>query len=80
MTTPRALADAGRSVEIAEVDLCAPVVAELLDYIRWLAEQDAELHLTIGHIWTLYYAGVRCGHSWPDVCKDLGLLVREDWS
>jgi hypothetical protein len=55
-------------------------VTELLDYIRWLADQDASLPRTAGVVWALYYEGVRRGRHWSEVCEDLGLPIRVDWS
>jgi hypothetical protein len=80
MITPSALADTGRKITIDEITFAAPVVAELLDYVRWLADQDSSFRLTAGHVWTLYHEGVRRGRVWPEVCEDVGLPVREDWS
>ena len=38
--TPGALADVGREVTLQEVERDSAMVAELLDYLRWLAERD----------------------------------------
>lgn len=80
MITTSALADTGREVTVAEVERDAPIVTELLDYIRWLTDQDSSFRLTSGHIWTLYHEGVRRGRVWSEVCEDIELPVREDWS
>lgn len=80
MITPSALADTGREVTRQEVEHDAPVVAELLDYIRWLADQDSSFSLTAGQVWALYHEGVRRGRMWAEACDDIGLPEREDWS
>jgi hypothetical protein len=80
MITPLALADTSREVITKEIDHDAPIVAELLDYIRWLADQDSSFPFTAGHVWTLYFEGVRRGRVWSEICEDIGLPVREDWS
>jgi len=80
MLTPSARADIEHEVETKEIEYDAPIVAELLDYIRWLAAQDSSFRLTAGHIWTLYHEGVRRGRVWSEVCEDIGLLVRDDWT
>lgn len=79
MITPLALADTEREVKRQEIERDAPMVAELLDYIRWLADQDSSFPLTSGHVWTLYHEGIRRGRVWSEVCEDVGLPVREDW-
>lgn len=77
--TPQALADASRAIETREIEENAPVIAELLDYLRWLADQDTGINVTVGDLWELYYEGVRVGRAWEEVCEDIGLPVREDW-
>jgi hypothetical protein len=80
MLTFDALSDTGRTITVKEVEFNAFVVAALLDYLRWLANQDIEFPLTAGHIWALYYGGVRNGVMWSEICEDIGLPVREDWT
>lgn len=77
--TFRALANTGQKIDVKEIDDNAPVIAELLDYIRWLADQDTGIKLTAGDLWELYYEGVRIGRVWSEICDDLKLPVREDW-
>lgn len=79
MTYIESLADIGRKVETKEVSYDAPIVAELLDYLRWLAEQDTGFRLTAGQIWELYHQGVRKCMPWAEICEDLKLPVREEW-
>ncbi len=74
-----ALADTEHQVDHTEVEYDARIVAELLDYIRWLADQDSSLPITIGDVWSLYHEGVRAGRHWSEVCEDIGLPVRTDW-
>ena len=78
--TPGALADVGREVTLQEVERDSAMVAELLDYLRWLAERDARLNLTAGQMWAMFHEGVRVGRLWSEVCADLGLPVRGDWA
>lgn len=77
--TPDALANLDWEIDTPEIEGNAPIIAELLDYLRWLANQDISLRLTTGHIWALFYEGVRRGRVWSEVCEDIGLPVREDW-
>lgn len=79
MISPNALAQTDKTVETPEITHDAPIVAELIDYVRWLAAQDSSFPLTVGHIWTLYCDGVRQGRAWSEVCEDIGLPVREEW-
>ena len=80
MHSTAALADIGRAIETKEITEHAPIVAELLDYLRWLADQDTGRKITTGQVWELYHDGVRVGRMWAEVCEDLGLPVREDWN
>jgi len=77
--SPSALADVVNEVKSFEVRNDYPIVAEMIDYIRWLADQDVSLQLTIGQVWALFHEGVRQGRIWNEVCYDLGLPEREDW-
>lgn len=77
--TWEALADTPNEVTNEEVERDARIVTELLDYIRWLADQDTSMPLTAGDVWGLYHEGVRIGRHWSEVCEDLGLPVRPDW-
>lgn len=79
MITPLALGNIDHKIEAAEVEDEAYFIAELLDYLRWLADQDTSFALTAGHIWTLYYEGVMRGRVWSEVCEDIGLPIRTDW-
>ena len=79
MITPLALADTGNEVKYTEVEYDSRIVTELLDYIRWLADQDSSFPLTSGHVWTLYFEGVRRGRLWSEICEDIGLPIRLDW-
>ena len=75
--TPQALADTGLTISSNEIKENALAVAELLDYIRWLAEQDSAITVTAGDIWGLYYERVRIGRVLSEVCEEIGLLVRD---
>jgi hypothetical protein len=77
--TPRALHALGEMIEIGEVDRATAMIAEFLDYLRWLANQDTGRKLTVGDLWALYFEGVRIGRHWSEVCADLELPIREDW-
>lgn len=79
MNSIQALANIGEKIELQEVEDDAPIIAELLDYLRWLAEQDTGRRITIGQVWELYHEGVRIGRHWSEVCEDIGLPVRDDW-
>lgn len=79
MSSIEALANIGQEVKRQEIDHDSPIVAELLDYIRWLAEQDTGFRLTAGQVWELFHEGVRLGRAWSEVCHDLGLPERESW-
>lgn len=79
MVSIEALANIGRAVHPDQVDRDSRIVAEFIDYIRWLAEQDTGFPLTAGQVWELYHEGVLVGRYWSEVCEDLGLPVREDW-
>lgn len=74
-----ALADIGRKITFSEVEHDVRIVTELLDYLRWLAEQNTGFRLTAGQVWELYHEGVRRGRVWSEVCEDLDLPVRLDW-
>lgn len=80
MITISALADTGNPVAWKEIERDYPIVAELINYIRWLADQDSSFPLTAGQVWSLYHEGVRRGRVWSEVCEDIGLPVREDWA
>jgi hypothetical protein len=77
--TFEALAATGKEITRQEVLDDWAVIAEFLDYLRWLADQDTGIKLTAGDVWELYYEGVRVGRVWSDVCEDIGLPVREVW-
>lgn len=78
--TMTALADTPHEVKPAEIAQAGEyVIAELFDYIRWLADQDSSFPVTIGQIWALYSDGVRVGRVWSEVCEDVGLPVRDEW-
>lgn len=77
--TPNALAALPDEVRLHEIDQDAPIIVELLDYFRWLADRDTAFPITAGHVWMMYYEGVRIGRLWSEVCEDIGLPVREDW-
>lgn len=80
MNSIKALAATGDQVTVGQVKTYLYIVTEMLDYLRWLADQDTGIKLTSGQIWELYYEGVlECRH-WTDVCEDLGLPVRTDWA
>jgi hypothetical protein len=79
MNSIQALADIGHKIDVQEVKEDVHVIAELLDYLRWLADQDTGRKITTGQVWELYHEGVRLGRVWSEVCEDLGLPVREDW-
>lgn len=55
------------------------VIAEFIDYIRWLADQDTGFKVAVGDLWQMFYDGVRRGITWDEVCHDLKLPEREDW-
>lgn len=77
--TPNAITSMSREITIQEIDDNAPIVAELLDYIRWLADRDTGHRMTIGDVWTLYHDGIRVGRVWSEICADLGLPIRDVW-
>ncbi len=77
--SPLAIADVVNEVQIEEVKRDYPIVAEMIDYIRWLADQDLSFEITAGQVWALFHEGVRQGRYWNEVCYDLGLPEREDW-
>jgi hypothetical protein len=79
MNSIAALADIGKEVKTQEIEYNAPIIAEFIDYIRWLADQDTSLKITVGQVWELFYEGLRVGRVWSEVCEDIGLPVREDW-
>ena len=62
-----------------EVHYDAPMVAGTLEWLRWLAEQDAQLPLTVGQIMTFYQEHVRLGRYPSEVAEDLGLPSHPDW-
>lgn len=80
MLSPQALAALDDEITYEQVKNDPFSIAELLDYLRWLADHDTSAQLTTGHIWALYYEGVRRGRVWSEVCEDIGLPVRTDWS
>ena len=67
-------------VKVEEVARDAPIVAEFVDYLRWLADQDTGYKISVGDLWQLWYDGVRRCVSWSEVCFDLGLPERGDWT
>lgn len=77
--TPNAVASMDETITIQEVDRDSHIITDLLDYWRWLADQDTGLQLSTGHVWMLFYEGVRVGRAWSEICEDLGLPVRDDW-
>lgn len=79
MLTPQALAATSREIKPLEFTDNWRVIAEFIDYLRWLADQDTGIKLTSGDIWELYYEGVRVGRVWSEICEDLGLPVRGVW-
>ena len=79
MITPTAQDAIIDKIETKEIEREAPIVAEFVDYLRWLAGQDHDIPLTAGHVWTLFYEGVRVGRVWTEVCYDLELPERDDW-
>ena len=79
MTTYAALTNTVHHVKYTEIERDSRVIAEMIDYIRWLADQDALTKLTAADVWSLYYEGVRRGRHWSEVCEDLKLPVRTDW-
>lgn len=79
MLSIAALAATGTEVTVSEVERDAPMVAELLDYFRWLADQDTGIKITVGDIWELFYEGIRVGRVWTEVCEEIGLPIRKDW-
>ena len=79
MITPLALGNIEHKITANEVQNESYIIAELLDYLRWLADQDTSMPITAGHVWTLYYEGVMRGRLWSEVCEDIGLPVRTDW-
>ena len=60
-------------VTVREISDYAPIVAEFLDYLRWLAEQDVGFKISVGDLWQLYHDGVRQCRSWDEVLHDIGL-------
>jgi hypothetical protein len=79
--TPEAISSmAEKMVTREEIQHDYPIVAEFVDYIRWLADQDTSFTVSMGDLWQLYYDGVRKGKYWSEVCEDIGLPVRDEWA
>ena len=79
MLTTSALAATSTPIRHEDVERDARIVTEFLDYIRWLADQDTGLRVTIGQLWELYHLSVQHCQMWSATCEDLGLPVRDDW-
>lgn len=73
------LANIAKPVTTRQVEHDAPIVAEFVDYIRWLAEQDTGFPLTAGVLWELYHESVLKCRYWSEVAEDLKLPVRDEW-
>lgn len=80
MNSTEALANIGREVTPEQIERDSRIVTEFLDYFRWLADQDTGFTLTAGQVWELYHEGVLKCIYWSEVCEDIGLPVREDWT
>jgi hypothetical protein len=79
--TPEAISSMmDKPVTREEVNRDYPIVAEFVDYIRWLADQNTSFTVSVGDLWQLYHDGVRKCKYWSEVCEDIGLPVRDDWS
>lgn len=78
--TPDAITSMSEVVTTKEIAYEAPVVAEFVDYLRWLADQDTSYKMSMADLWMLWYEGVRRCIPWTTVCEDLGLPVRDDWN
>jgi hypothetical protein len=68
-----------RPITTAEVEHDYPMVAGLLEYFRWLAEQDDRFPLVAGQIATFYEEYIRKGRYPSEVAEDLGLPAFPDW-
>lgn len=79
MISPQALSATRYAVKPEQVERDARIVTEFVDYIRWLADQDTGLMLSVGDLWSLYHDGVLQCRYWSEVCEDIGLPVRDDW-
>lgn len=80
MKSIAALERIGKLITSTHVETDCAMVAEFVDYLRWLAEQDTNMTLTAGQIWELYYECVLIGRHWSEVCDDVELPIRECWS
>lgn len=79
--TPEAISSmTDEPVTRQEVERDYPIVAEFVDYLRWLADQNTGYEVSAGALWQLYYDGVRRCIPWAEVCHDIGLPEREDWN
>lgn len=73
------LAALAQTVTPNEIVHDAPVVAEFVDYIRWLADQDTSMPVEIGKLWALYCYGVRECRYWLEAAEMIELPTRDDW-
>ncbi len=62
-----------------EVRLDAPIVAEFLDYFRWLSEYNAHETFDAAEIWHFFYESIRIGRVFSEVAEDLNLPIPESW-
>lgn len=77
--TPEVLAATRDTIRPEQVAHDARIVTEFIDYIRWLADQDAGFRMSAGDLWALYHDGVIKCRYWLEVCEELGLPVRDEW-
>ena len=75
--SPDAISSVENEVTAREVYEYYPVVAEFIDYLRWLAEQNFGFKISVGDLWQLYHDGVRECRSWDEVLHDIGLPERD---
>lgn len=62
----------------AQVKNDAFVIAEFLELLHWLREQEVEV--TLDQVISLYREGVIVGRFWNEVLDDLGLPENPDWN
>lgn len=54
-------------------------VHEFIEYLRYIATQDASFQMTAGQIWKMFSLGVRDGMHWSEVADEIGLPQNLDW-
>lgn len=62
-----------------EIERDGRMVAGMLEWIRWMAEEDAQLPLTAGQIAAFYEEHIRKGRYPSEVADELDLPSHPDW-